>query len=67
MLDPILSAGDPTDVMETSTCLTKAQADVVAHARAVAVQNLPGLPCYTTEVYDGFNRWIEGFRESEIC
>jgi hypothetical protein len=41
------------DVMETYAHLLKVQADVVAaQAKAVAVQNLPALSCYTGD--DGF-------------
>ena len=40
---------------------------MVAQAKTVAVQNLPGLPCYTSEggdaADDRFDRWIERFHE----
>jgi len=55
-------------VVETFTRLLKAQTDVIAaQAKAVAVQNLPSLKCYTGEggdaTNDGFDRWLERFRE----
>lgn len=54
--------------METVTRLLKAQTDVMAaQAKAVAVQNLPNLSCYTGEggdaTDDGFDRWVQRFRE----
>jgi hypothetical protein len=57
--------------METFAHLLKVQADVMAaQAKAVAVQNLPALSCYTGEdgdaTDDGFDRWLESFRESHI-
>ncbi len=54
-------------VMETVTKLLKVQTDVMAQTRAVAVQNLPGLPYFTGEgtgdTGNGFDRWLERFRE----
>ncbi len=55
-------------VMEYVTKLLKVQTDVMAaQARAVAVQNLPGLPYFTGEgtgdTGNGFDRWLERFRE----
>ena len=55
-------------VLETFTRLLKAQTDVMAaQSKAVAVQNLPSLACYTGEggdaTDDGFERWLERFRE----
>jgi len=62
--ETVSSAG----VVETFTRLLKAQTDVIAaQAKAVAVQNLPSLKCYTGEggdaTNDGFDRWLERFRE----
>ena len=57
--------------METFSLLLKSQTDVLAaQARAVSVQNLPGLSCYTGEgvdaTDDGFDHWLERFRERAI-
>jgi hypothetical protein len=54
--------------METFTRLLQVQTDAMAaQAKAVAVQSLPSLGCYTGEagdaVDDGFDRWLERFRE----
>ena len=58
-------------IMETFTQLLKAQTDVLAtQARAVSVQILPGLSCYTGEGVDatdgGFDNWLERFRERAV-
>lgn len=55
-------------VMETMACLLQAQTDaMVAQTKAVAVQHLPTLPCFTGEgsgvIDDGFDQWIERFHE----
>lgn len=61
--EPGSSGSSTGDVMETVTRPLKAQADVMAaQAKAVAVQNLPSLSCYTGEgsdaIDDGFDRWM---------
>ena len=58
----------PGSVIESFNRLLKAQTDVMAaQARAVAIQNLPSLACYTGEggdaTDDGFDRWLERFHE----
>ena len=62
------TASSAEGVVETFTQLLKAQTDVIAaQAKAVAVQNLPSLTCYTGEggdaTNDGFDRWLERFHE----
>ena len=58
----------PDPVVQSMTCLLQAQADAMAaQAKAVALQSLPPLPCFTGEgpdlSDDGFDRWMERFRE----
>ena len=55
-------------VMETLTRLMRVQSDAMtAQAKAIAVQSLPSLACYTGEGCDasddGLDRWLERFRE----
>ena len=55
-------------VMETLTQLMTVQSDAMtAQAKAIAVQSLPSLACYTGEGCDasddGLDRWLERFRE----
>ena len=57
-----------TDIVATMARLLQAQTDAMtAQAKAVAVQNLPSLPCYTGEgtdvVDDGYDKWIQRLRE----
>ena len=58
---------EPTVVMQVLNKLVQAQTDVMAaQARAVAVQNLPGIGYFTGEggdTADRFDRWIERFHE----
>ena len=63
-----LAGTSSTDVVSTMARLLQAQTDAVAaQAKAVAVQNLPPLPCYTGEssdvVDDGYDKWVQRFRE----
>ena len=55
-------------IVSTMACLLQAQTNAIAaQAKAVAVQNLPPLPCYTGEnsdvVDDGYDKWVQRFRE----
>ena len=55
-------------VVHSMTCLLQAQADAMAaQAKAVVLQSLPPLPCFTGKgpdiSDDGFDRWMERFRE----
>ena len=57
-----------TDVVTTMTFLLQAQAEAMtARAKAVIVQSLLALPCFTGEgsdaAEDGFDKWIRKFRE----
>ena len=54
-------------VMETLTRLMRVQSDMTAQAKAIAVQSLSSLACYTGEgcdaTDDGLDRWQERFHE----
>ena len=63
------SAGtSSTDLVSTMARLLQAQTDAMAaQAKAVAMQNLPSLPCFTGEgsdaMGDGYDKWVQRFRE----
>ena len=65
---PAVTTSTTDSVVETMTRLLQAQADAMAaQAKAVAVQHLPALPCFTGEgedaTDDGFDKWLERFQE----